>query len=81
MVNPDVRCSSISSLNLSSFSMSFLLRKIKAQLGEGNTGEADGLQMDQVGIPHQLHFLFPNGIQVMCPESVQPEVLRTLLNP
>ena len=29
----------------------------------------------------QLHFLFPNGIQVMCPESVDPEVLKTLLNP
>jgi hypothetical protein len=37
-------------------------------------------EMDQVGVTHQLHFLFPNGIQVMCPESVQPEVLRTLLN-
>jgi len=38
-------------------------------------------EMNQVGVTHQLHFLFPNGIQVMCPESVQPEVLRTLLNP
>ena len=38
-------------------------------------------EKDQVGLPNQLHFLFPNGIQVMCPESVQPEVLRTLLNP
>jgi len=37
--------------------------------------------MDQVRIPDQLHFLFPNGIQVMCPESVHPEVLKTLLNP
>jgi len=35
----------------------------------------------QVDITNQLHFLFPNGIQVMCPESVHPEVLRTLLNP
>jgi len=38
-------------------------------------------EMDQVGTSNQLHFLFPNGIQVMCPQSVQPEVLRTLLNP
>ena len=36
---------------------------------------------DQVSIHNQLHFLFPNGIQVMCPESVHPEVLKTLLNP
>ena len=35
---------------------------------------------DQVHAPGQLHFLFPNGIQVMCPESVNPEVLRMLLN-
>ena len=34
----------------------------------------------QVHAPGQLHFLFPNGIQVMCPESVSPEVLRLLLN-
>jgi len=39
------------------------------------------LELDQVGVGNQLHFLFPNGIQVMCPESVHPEVLRTLLNP
>ena len=32
-------------------------------------------------VPGQLHFLFLNGIQVMCPESVHPEVLKTLLNP
>ena len=38
-------------------------------------------EIDQVHPPGQLHFLFPNGIQVMCPENVQPEVLRTLLNP
>jgi len=37
--------------------------------------------MNQEGVPNQLHFLFPNGIQVMCHESVHPEVLRTLLNP
>lgn len=36
---------------------------------------------DHSGISNQLHFLFPNGIRVMCSERVQPEVLRTLLNP
>jgi len=29
----------------------------------------------------QLHFLYPNGIQVMCPEGVHPEVLKKLINP
>ena len=38
-------------------------------------------EIDQVRSGGQLHFLFPNGIRVMCPESVHPEVLRTLLNP
>jgi hypothetical protein len=38
-------------------------------------------EVDQVRTPGQLHFLFPNGIQVMCSESVDPEVLKTLLNP
>ena len=38
-------------------------------------------QRKQVQNKGHLHFLFPNGIQVMCPESVQPEVLKTLLNP
>lgn len=28
-----------------------------------------------------LHFLYPNGIQVMCSERVNPEVLKTLINP
>ncbi len=42
--------------------------------------EADP-EIAHVHIPGQLHFLFPNGIQVMCPESVHPKVLRTLLNP
>jgi hypothetical protein len=36
---------------------------------------------DQSGFTNQLHFLFPNGIQVKCSERVHPEVLRTLLNP
>ena len=35
---------------------------------------------DQVLVSGRLHFLFPNDIQVMCPESVSPEVLRLLLN-
>ena len=38
-------------------------------------------ETDQVHIPGQLHFLFPNGIRVMCSENVHPEVLKTLLNP
>jgi hypothetical protein len=37
-------------------------------------------ESDQVHIPGQLHFLFPNGIQVKCRESISPEVLRLLLN-
>jgi hypothetical protein len=36
---------------------------------------------DPTVFTNKLHFLFPNGIQVMCPESVHPEVLKTLLNP
>lgn len=39
------------------------------------------IEPEQVCLTNQLHFLFPNGIQVMCPESVHPEVLKTLLNP
>jgi len=38
-------------------------------------------QRHQVQSNGHLHFLFPNGIQVVCPEDVQPEVLKTLLNP
>ena len=38
-------------------------------------------ETEQKRMPGQLHFLFPNGIQVMCPENVDPEVLKTLLNP
>jgi len=38
-------------------------------------------EMDQEETTNQLHFLFPNGIQVKCSERVHPEVLRTLLNP
>jgi transposase-like protein len=29
----------------------------------------------------QLHFHYPNGIRVTCPDSVHPEVLKMLLNP
>lgn len=36
---------------------------------------------EQEQMPGQLHFLFPNGIQVMSPENVDHEVLKTLLNP
>jgi len=32
-------------------------------------------------VGNQLHFLYPNGIQVMCSERVNPEVLKTLINP
>jgi hypothetical protein len=38
-------------------------------------------EMDPTEFTNQLHFLFPNGIQVKCSERVHPEVLRTLLNP
>lgn len=38
-------------------------------------------EMVREQVPNQLHFLFPNGIQVKCPESVHHEVLKTLLNP
>jgi len=38
-------------------------------------------ERDQVLRQNRLHFLFPNGIQVVCPESVHPEVLKGLLNP
>ena len=32
-------------------------------------------------VVNQLYFLYPNGIQVMCSERVNPEVLKTLINP
>jgi len=35
---------------------------------------------NQERVPGQLHFLFPNGIQVMCPENIDHNVLKTLLN-
>ena len=30
---------------------------------------------------NQLHFLYPNGIQVLCSETANPEVLKILINP
>lgn len=30
---------------------------------------------------NQLHFLYPNGIQLMCSETITHEVLKNLLNP
>lgn len=30
-------------------------------------------------IPQQLQFIFPNGIQIICPESVHPAILTLLL--
>jgi len=30
-------------------------------------------------IPQQLYFIFPNGIQIICPESVHPAILKLLL--
>ena len=31
-------------------------------------------------IPRELQILFPNGIQIICPESVHPSILKLLLN-
>ena len=30
---------------------------------------------------NQLHFLYPTGIQLLCSETVNSEILKTLLNP
>ena len=38
-------------------------------------------EADQRSEPSQLHFLFPNGVQVKCPDTVTPQVLKTLINP
>lgn len=38
-------------------------------------------QDNRVHNPGQLHFLMPNGVQVLCSETVQPHILQTLLNP
>ncbi len=37
--------------------------------------------IDKMHLPGQLHFLLPNGVQVMCSETISAEVLKTLLNP
>jgi hypothetical protein len=39
-----------------------------------------GPHANQTHIPSQLHFLMPNGVQVVCPETIQPQVLKALLN-
>jgi hypothetical protein len=66
-------------------------KKYREEFSENDdTGETPGFipvrvesdtEMVQEQLPNQLHFLFPNGIQVKCSESVHPDVLRTLLNP
>lgn len=35
----------------------------------------------QVSGASQLHFLYPNGIQVLCSETANPDVLKILINP
>lgn len=35
----------------------------------------------QVSGSSQLHFLYPNGIQVLCSEKANVEVLKILINP
>lgn len=66
-------------------------KKYRAEFSEDKaTDESPGFipvevrpdpEIEQADVSDQLHFLFPNGIQVMCPAGVRPEVLRTLLNP
>jgi hypothetical protein len=66
-------------------------KKYREEFSEdGSSNEAPGfipvqVQPDPETVleqrPNQLHFLFPNGIQVKCSDRVHPEVLRTLLNP
>ena len=38
-------------------------------------------EKSQVQFSNQLHFLYPNGVQLMCSETIDTEVLRNLLNP
>ena len=69
----------------------YWVKKYREEFSEAvASGEAPGFipvqvqpdpEIDQDRVPGQLHFLFPNGVQVKCSESVQPEVLRILLNP
>ena len=35
----------------------------------------------QVLVTGRLHFLYPNGIQVVCREGIDYDLLKTLLNP
>lgn len=37
--------------------------------------------LSQTPIARQLHFLYPNGIQVLCSEKANPKVLKILINP
>ena len=37
-------------------------------------------RVNQAHTSNQLHFLMPNGVQVLCPETIQPQVLKTLLD-
>jgi hypothetical protein len=30
---------------------------------------------------NQLHFHYPNGVQLLCSETINPAVLKTLINP
>jgi hypothetical protein len=36
-------------------------------------------EKEKESVPQQLHFIFPNGIQIICPESVHPAILKLLL--
>ena len=67
-------------------------KKYRKQVAEiDDSGSSAGfiplkLQSDPELLPrpsggNQLHLLYPNGIQVMCPESVHPSVLKNLINP
>ena len=31
-------------------------------------------------IPQELQIIFPNGVQIICPESVHPSILKLILN-
>jgi hypothetical protein len=35
---------------------------------------------EKESIPLELQIVFPNGIQIICPESVHPSILKLLLN-
>jgi hypothetical protein len=63
-------------------------KEFKANIGTENSPgfipvivQEDPKVLAQGSVVNTLHFLYPNGIQVMCPERVNPEVLKTLINP